>query len=917
MSNTVNRQGRRNLYLVALIGASIPWVAAPTGVAHASPAPVLALSAAPSATQPYAACAPKPAGVASCQAVIVPAGAKLDSMSAGAASPATGGVDGSGLAPADLQSAYKLPSSTGGSGQTVAVVDAYNDPTAESDLAAYRSAYDLPSCTTAGGCFDKVNQTGGKSYPPQPDSEQGDWPVEESLDLDMVSAVCPNCHIMLVEASSAGMEDLSTAENEAAKLGAGEISNSWASFEFEGETAWDKDFDHPGIPITFASGDWGYDNDEYSAGVPSYPAASPYVIAVGGTNLVEAGNSRGWSETVWSRSGSGCSVFEPKPSYQKDTGCSKRTTNDIAAAAEDLSIYDTSGTTDEGKLSGWYTVGGTSAATPIIAAYEALSGSETRTEGAAAFYKNPSSFFAVTSGSNGSCDGSYLCTGGSGYRGPTGVGTPDGVISASTPPPPAISVSSVSPREGSTAGATQVTIKGSGFLKGATVKIGAKASSVTVHSETEITAKTAAGAAGGDEVIVTDTNGTSSDGPQFTYVAPPKPFASSISPSEGPTRAGTAVTIYGSGFLAGATVKIGGRATSVKVLSSSEITAKTPSSPAGSYEVIVTDANGVSSEGPSYTYVAPPPPSVSSITPSEGSTAGASKVTIYGSGFLAGATVKIGGRATSVKVLSSSEITAKTPSHAAGSDEVTVTDEDGASSDGPQFTYVAPPKPSVSSIVPSEGSTTGATVVTIKGSGFLPGSTVKIGGRALSVKVLSSGEITAKTPSRSAGSDEVVVNDENGASNGGPTYTYHAPVPAATTAVELACAGTQACSGTLELTSAGAALTAAGPAAHASAAAADVHGAAVAIGAAAYSIAPGASAKVKLALSAKGRRLLRAAHGAMRVTLSVLAGSQSPEEPQPQNVRLDLVRRSRGPGRLERSAASPSGGLAAVSVGAV
>jgi hypothetical protein len=1033
--------------------------------------------------------------VAACQAVIIPAGAKLNSVSADSISPATGGIDGSGLAPAELQSAYKLPSSSAGSGQTVALVDAYNDPTAESDLAAYRSAYGLPACTTASGCFDKVSETGSKSYPPQPSPEEGDWPVEESLDLDMVSAICPNCHIMLVEANSASLADLTTAENEAVKLGATEISNSWASFEFEGETSFDADFDHPGVPITAASGDWGYDNDEYDAARPSYPAASPDVIAVGGTNLTQANNARGWTESVWSRSGSGCSLLEPKPSYQTDTGCSKRTTNDISAVAEDLSIYDTSGTTGEGKLAGWYTVGGTSAATPVIAAVEALSGSEARSLGASAFYKSPSSFFAVTSGSNGSCGGSYLCTGGSGYRGPTGVGTPDGVVPSgsgssapavssvagpgggdpdgsveggtavvikgsefsgasavdfgSTPAAsfkvissseidatsPAVShttgyvnvtvvgpsgtsatsegdqfvyvpdiksitptsgsvtggtqitltgtgfdsdggveyvvagtlhfltslkvisedevtgvvpavtnaetvtvvvvmkgqsgqhysgvasppqpftyesatptVSSISPSSGPIAGGTAVTIKGSGFVTGATVKIGSKASSVKVRSETEITAVTPSGSAGSDEVVVSDERGTSSDGPRYTFVAPPVPAVSSITPAEGSTHGGAAVTIKGSGFVSGATVKIGSKASSVKVHSESEITAVTPSGSAGSDEVIVTDENGVSTGGPRYTFVAPPVPAVSSITPAEGSTHGGAAVTIKGSGFVSGATVKIGGKASSVSVRSATEITAKTPSYSAGRDEVIVTDENGVSTGGPKYSYVAPPVPTVSSISPADGPTSGGTVVTIRGAGFVTGATVKIGKAALSVSVRSATEITARTPSYWAGRYEVIVSDENGSSSSGLSYTYVTPAPSTTTSVTLDCAATQTCSGTLELAADSAVAASRKPDARAAALAT--------IGVAAFSIAPGRTSNVTLALSAAGRALMRSAQKGVNVTLTVLYGTASSSQTQAENVHLDLIGRPHRAGRLVRSAASPADGRAAVLVGA-
>jgi IPT/TIG domain len=1084
---------RSQARLCAVVVMCAAWASLGAAVAQASGGAAQPLSSTPSATQPYTACPPTPAGVAACQAVIIPAGAKLDSVSPDSVSPASGGIDGSGLAPAELQAAYKLPSSSAGAGQTVALVDAYNDPTAEADLGAYRSAYGLPECTTANGCFDKVSQTGSKSYPPQPSAEEGDWPVEESLDVDMASAICPNCHIMLVEANSASLEDLTAAENEAAKLGATEISNSWASFEFEGETSFDKDFDHPGVPITAASGDWGYDNDEYDAQRPSYPAASPDVIAVGGTDLSASDNSRGWTETVWPRSGSGCSLLEPKPSYQTDSGCSKRTTNDIAAVAEDLSIYDTSGTTGEGKLAGWYTVGGTSAATPVIAAVEALSGSEARSLGASAFYKSPSSFFAVTSGSNGSCGGSYLCTGGSGYRGPTGVGTPDGVIPAgsgssapvvssvagpsnsdpdgsveggtavvikgsgftgasavdfgakaaasfkvlssseidatspaashtagyvnvtvvgpsgtsaasegdqfvyvpdvksmtptsgsvnggtqitltgtgfdsdggveyvvagtlhyltslkvvsedevtgvvpasakaeavtvvvvmkgqsgqhppgvASPPEPFTyesgtpTVSSVSPSSGSTAGGSAVTIDGSGFVKGATVKIGSKASSVTVRSETEITAVTPSGSAGSDEVVVSDERGSSSGGPRYTFVAPIPPAVSSIAPAEGSTHGGTAVTIKGSGFVKGASVKIGSKASSVTVRSETEITAVTPSGFAGSDEVVVGDERGSSSGGPRYEFVAPPVPTVSSITPAEGSTHGGTAVTIKGTAFLAGATVKIGGKATSVKVRSETEITAVTPSYSAGRREVVVGDENGTTSGGPSFTYVAPPAPTVSSISPAEGPTTGGSAVTIKGTGFLGGSTVKIGKAALSVSVRSATEITARTPSDWAGHDEVIVSNENGSSSGGPSYTYVTPAPSATTTVTLHCVGARACSGTVQLT-AGDAIAASRKA--------GARAATATIAAGAFSIAAGRAADVTLALSAAGRALVSSARGGVNVTLSVLPSSGSPSPAHAENVHLHLIRRAHRAGRLVRSAASKAGRAATVLVG--
>ncbi|MGA2455362.1 MAG: IPT/TIG domain-containing protein, partial [Solirubrobacteraceae bacterium] len=354
------------------------------------------------------------------------------------------------------------------------------------------------------------------------------------------------------------------------------------------------------------------------------------------------------------------------------------------------------------------------------------------------------------------------------------VGYADGVVSTGGPTyayvaPP--KVTSISPTEGSTAGGTAVKIKGTGFLKGSTVAIGGgEATSVVVVSETEITAKTAATAAGKDEVVVSDTSGPSTAGPSFTFVTPPT--VASIEPSSGTTLGGTSVTIKGTGFLSGSTVTIGAAATSVVVVSEKEITAKTAAGAAGKDEVVVSYANGVASTGgPDYTYVTPP--SVTSVTPAEGSTLGGTSLKIKGTGFVEGATVKIGSETTGVTVVSSTEITATTAATAAGKDEVVVTDEKGVSSGGSSFTYVAPPK--VTSVEPSAGSTAGGTAVKIKGSGFLKGSTVKIGSEATSVVIVSETEITAKTAAGAAGKDEVVVTDVGGSSTEGPKFTYVTP----------------------------------------------------------------------------------------------------------------------------------------------
>ena len=322
----------------------------------------------------------------------------------------------SGWAAQDLQAAYSLPvpsTITPGSGPTVAIVDAYDNPNAESDLAAYRTEFGLGACHA--GCFTKVNQTGG-STPPTPNA---DWGAEIDLDIEMVAAACPNCKILLVEANSNSFGDLMTAVSYAAGH-AQFISNSYGAPEFSSETAFDGYFNHPGVGITVSSGDNGY-------GV-EYPAASQYVTAVGGTSLTQdSSTSRGWTETAWSGAGSGCSAVEPKPSWQKDS-CARRTVADVSAVANPstgVAVYDSYGST----AGNWYVYGGTSVAAPLVAGIWALGpGVASTALGAAIPYANTSGFNDVVGGTNtGHCRSGYLCTAVAGYDGPTGWGTPNGV----------------------------------------------------------------------------------------------------------------------------------------------------------------------------------------------------------------------------------------------------------------------------------------------------------------------------------------------------------------------------------------------------------------------------------------------------------------------------------------------------------
>ncbi|MCD0484525.1 S53 family peptidase [Streptacidiphilus sp. ASG 303] len=353
-------------------------------------------------------CATAQAGAASCNAIV-----RTDIAPLRKASP---NATPSGYGPSSLQSAYNLPSSTAGAGRTVAIVDAYDDPTAEADLGVYRSQYGLPACTTANGCFKKIDQNGGTHYP----RTNGGWAQEISLDIDMVSAVCPNCHILLVEAKSASFADLGAAVNRAAATpGVVAISNSYSGSD-AADSSYGAYYNHPGIALTASSGDSGY-----GAG---YPASSHYVTAVGGTSLTSASNARGWTETAWSGAGSGCSSYNAALSAAASfgTGCSMRAEADVSAVADPatgVAVYDS--TSYQGR-SGWLVFGGTSVSSPVIASVYALAGNTSSIDNNYP-YTHSSSLWDVTSGSNGTCPTSQWCNARAGWDGPTGLGTPNGV----------------------------------------------------------------------------------------------------------------------------------------------------------------------------------------------------------------------------------------------------------------------------------------------------------------------------------------------------------------------------------------------------------------------------------------------------------------------------------------------------------
>ncbi len=520
------------------------------------------ISATPSATSPHWAC---PQGA--CEAIVEP---RLLSGSGRAMSPRGRLYEGSGelggLSPQDLESAYKIPLGDGSS-QTVAVVDAYGYPKAEADLAEYRARYGLPPCTKANGCFRKLNQQGQELK--FPETVPG-WDVEQALDLDMVSAACPSCHVLLVEATEETPypNDLAESVNTAVAAGATEVSNSYGLPD-EGCgsayacTRFAPDYSHPGVFIDASSGDHGYDN-EYSpffAASPLYPADLSTLSAIGGTSLSKAANARGWSERVWNEpslqvgTGSGCSTFASKPSWQKDKGCPGRMDDDVAAVAAvetPVSVYASA----EG---GWTIVGGTSASSPLIAGIVAHESESVRSLGAQAFYEGLTPLFDVTEGSNGTCtppapaSDAYYCTGEIGYDGPTGLGTPDGGAVAPT-------VTKVEPSEGPGSGGTVVTITGTHLSAATSVEFGERAAtSFEVHSSTTITAQAPIGAGTVDVTVGTPegpSEATSAD--QFTYTpVGSAPAIKRLNPRKGPEEGGTVTVITGSNFTGAFAVKFG------------------------------------------------------------------------------------------------------------------------------------------------------------------------------------------------------------------------------------------------------------------------------------------------------------------------------------------------------------------------
>ncbi|MGE5042076.1 MAG: Ig-like domain-containing protein [Candidatus Levyibacteriota bacterium] len=354
------------------------------------------------------------------------------------------------LSPGAFHTAYQLPCAPGqlvsdpcttasSSAPIVAIVDAFHAPNIESDLNTYSTYFGIPSCTKANGCLTVVNQNGGSTLPTTVDAG---WAMETSLDVEVAHAICQTCRILLVEANTNFFSDLATAVNTAASMGAVAISNSYGGSEWSGEKNYDSYYNHPGVAVTVSAGDSGYGAE--------FPAASPHVVAVGGTTLNLFTDLTYSSETVWNGSGSGCSSYEAANLWQTaltnwgSTNCfSSRAIADISADADPntgAAIFDS---TPYNGQSGWWQIGGTSLSSPIIAAAYALGnpiGSNVTASSVLYANYNLTNFHDVTSGSNGTC-ATNMCKGGIGYDGPSGLGSLQalgafgGIVAIPTPTP--------------------------------------------------------------------------------------------------------------------------------------------------------------------------------------------------------------------------------------------------------------------------------------------------------------------------------------------------------------------------------------------------------------------------------------------------------------------------------------------------
>ncbi len=578
------------------------------------------------------------------------------------------------LTPQRLHAAYSLPQETGSSWtQTIAVVDAFNDPTAEADLGVYDEQFGLPPCTTENGCFTKLNQEGQASPLPH---DEGGWATEISIDVQMAHAICQNCHILLIEAKSEQFKDLGAGVNAAIEAGATEVSNSYGGTEEGADRALNTSFyDHPGVVVTASSGDCGYLNEKckFDPVGANFPANSPDVVAVGGTSLTEAAGV--WSSTAWDEGGSGCSSLFSAPLWQTAaegfsvTGCgSGRSIADVAAIGDPqtgVDMYDS--TPDgEGDPTGWGVWGGTSVASPIVAAEFALAGGAHGVEyPAATLYTHlgdPSALYDVLAGSTGSCGKATSCRAVAGFDGPTGVGSPVGLgaFTTSEAPvdtaPPSISGTAQqglqlteshgewtneptsftykwerceSSGDGCSpiAKATEQTYTPVPADVGSTIRVQERASNASGPSAPAVSAPTA--------VVVSDV-----------------PKIASVSPGSGIT--GSAVTITGSALTGASQVTLGKLTAAFTVLSPTEIQATVPDGAVAGKLTVTTSFGSANSAKFDVTL------SVTGFSPETGPVG--KVVTIKGRGFKKSSTVQFEGTpASTVTFVSDKKLKATVP----------------------------------------------------------------------------------------------------------------------------------------------------------------------------------------------------------------------------------------------------------------
>lgn len=311
----------------------------------------------------------------------------------------------------ELRDAYGLPEHPE-PGQKVGVVVAFDYPGAAEDMNRYRRQYGLPPCRIKGGCFTKINQDGGTDEYPRPDPG---WALEAALDLQMVSAACPSCEIVLSEANRPRTRSLGKAVDAAVKAGAAVTNHSYGIQEYNGvERASRRYYDGQDFTAVASSGDFGFEP-------ASFPASSAAVLAVGGTVLRHANSERGWREHAWSNAGSGCSGYFTGPDGQDDPGCDGRTIADVSAVAKGVAVFNSF---SDPERRTWWTIGGTSVSSPLVAGMVAAANAGgTRPS---VVYDNAAAFHDITRGYNGYCKSNYICTAKNGYDGPTGLGTPQG-----------------------------------------------------------------------------------------------------------------------------------------------------------------------------------------------------------------------------------------------------------------------------------------------------------------------------------------------------------------------------------------------------------------------------------------------------------------------------------------------------------